>query len=180
MLCQICKKNNATVHYKVNINGKASEANICSECAKLNNIGTVNIYNSFGNDVYKEINDDIFGGLFAAMSGNGRSARVGADAKACPACGMRMQDFIRDGKIGCAECYRNFETSLAPTIKKIHSNATHCGKVPENIGKKDSTEKKIDSLKKKLAEAVENQEYELAAKYRDEIKALETDKGADE
>ena len=40
-----------------------------------------------------------------------------------------------------------------------------------------SHKRKIDELKTKLADAIEKQEYEMAAKYRDEIKALENKDG---
>ena len=33
MLCQKCKKNEATVYYKENINGHVTEYNLCPECA---------------------------------------------------------------------------------------------------------------------------------------------------
>ena len=34
MLCEVCKKRQATVRYRENINGKVTEKFLCAECAK--------------------------------------------------------------------------------------------------------------------------------------------------
>ena len=40
-----------------------------------------------------------------------------------------------------------------------------------------SEKKKLESLRAKLTEAIEKQEYEMAAKYRDEIREIENKNG---
>ena len=35
MLCQVCNKNEATVHYTKIINGEIEELHICEECARI-------------------------------------------------------------------------------------------------------------------------------------------------
>jgi protein arginine kinase activator len=84
---------------------------------------------------------------------------------------MTRSEFIRGGMPGCSECYSVFESSMKPLLKKIHSTTTHIGKV---YGEKGSTpESKVDLLKAQLKEAIANEEYEKAAKLRDEIKEME-------
>ena len=34
MLCDKCKKNNATIHTSYNINGEVYESHLCADCAK--------------------------------------------------------------------------------------------------------------------------------------------------
>ena len=80
---------------------------------------------------------------------------------------------LHGGKIGCSECYNVFSNSLGSTVKRIHGNVEHCGKVPEGKKSAVSDKKKIEALKSKLNEAIEKQEYEMAAKYRDEIREIE-------
>ena len=108
---------------------------------------------------------------------NDTGAKSVNEPKACPICGMRFSDFLHGGKIGCAECYNTFSTSLNSTVKRIHGNVEHCGKVPEGKKNEMSDKKKIEALKIKLNEAIEKQEYEMAAKYRDEIREIENKNG---
>lgn len=178
MLCQACKKNNASIHYKSNVNGNIKELFLCPECAEKQGITTKSAFQPIDSldSFFGKGQDDIFGGLFAGMMNSGNVKSVN-EPKVCPMCGMRFSEFLHGGKIGCAECYRTFSSSLYPTVKRIHGNVEHNGKIPE--GRKDelSAKRKIDSLKSKLQQAIENQEYEMAAKYRDEIKELENKNG---
>ena len=178
MLCQSCNKNNATIHYKSNVNGSIKEMFLCPECAEKQGITKKSAFKPIDSldSFFGKGSDDIFGGLFAGMV-NQTGAKTATDTKVCPMCGMRFAEFLHGGKIGCAECYRTFSSSLYPTVKRIHGNVEHTGKVPE--GKKDavSLKKKVEQLKSKLQEAIDRQEYEMAAKYRDEIRELENGGG---
>ncbi|MBE6681155.1 MAG: hypothetical protein E7600_02570 [Ruminococcaceae bacterium] len=178
MICQACNKNQAVVHYRTNINGKQTEMYLCRECAEKNGITKkasfepIEMIDSFfGNG-----GDDIFGGLFAGMM-NDSAAKSVSEQKACPLCGMRFSEFLHGGKIGCAECYKTFSSSLNSTVKRIHGSAEHCGKIPFGKSEEMSDRKKLLELKAKLSEAIEKQEYEMAAKYRDQIKELENKDG---
>ena len=89
--------------------------------------------------------------------------------------------------MGCAQCYDTFRDELVPTIRRIHGNTTHCGKKSTQwrnnlqnrkiakVQKKEltTTNSKLDNLKKQLQEAIQAQEFEQAAKLRDEIKGME-------
>ena len=178
MICQVCNKKDAVVHYKTNINGKQTEMYLCRECAenkgitKKTSFEPIELIDGF----FGKGTDDIFGGFFAGMMNDSPSKSVN-EPKACPLCGMRFTEFLHDGKIGCAECYKTFSSSLNSTVKRIHGSAEHCGKVPEGRLEEISDKKKIENLKARLNEAIEKQEYEMAAKYRDEIKALENKDG---
>ncbi len=178
MICQVCNKNEAKIHYKSNINGKVIEKYICSDCAEKEGISHKPIFEPIDviDGFFGKSTDDIFGGLFAGMM-NDTGAKSVSEPAVCPVCGMRFREFLQGGKIGCGECYKVFSPSLMPTVKRIHGNVEHCGKVPENRKNEISDKKKIEELRRKLSEAIEKQEYEMAAKYRDEIKEMENRKG---
>ena len=54
MLCQKCKKNEATVYYKENINGHVTEYNLCPECAaELEKNGVLHL-DSHAEDLFGE------------------------------------------------------------------------------------------------------------------------------
>ena len=72
--------------------------------------------------------------------------------------------------MGCAECYNSFYEKLLPSLTRVHGKTAHIGKRPINAGGGDALN--IEELKTRLEKAVLNQDFETAAKLRDEIKAL--------
>ena len=91
----------------------------------------------------------------------------------CPLCGRTYSDFRKTGKLGCGECYKIFKAPLAVTLKQIHQNPVHQGKVPKSFDSKIKKKRELESLKLKLSEAVKAEDYELAASLHKQIKALE-------
>jgi protein-arginine kinase activator protein McsA len=85
--------------------------------------------------------------------------------KTCPTCGTTIQDIANTSRIGCPDCYTTFKEELKPFIMNFHKAYKHIGKSPKRIDNKD--------LKKALEEAIKKEDYELAAKLRDDIKKLE-------
>ena len=155
MLCEKCGINPAAVTLTKVINGKKSVMKLCAACAQENNI-------------YKDFNMDLgFSGLFSTFFNDSDSIDTG---EKCPVCSMTKGEFIRLGKPGCSNCYTVFESSMKPLLKKIHSTTTHTGKV---YSPGATPENKIDQLKAQLKEAIEKEEYEKAARIRDEIKEME-------
>ena len=81
---------------------------------------------------------------------------------------------------------------MSDNIKKLQGGDTHVGKQPkfqkihpvsQILGKEEenpnpvSVRDQIELLKARLASAISNEEYELAAQYRDQIKELQKEKG---
>lgn len=155
MMCEKCGVNPAAVTLTRVVNGKKSIVRLCADCARETS-------------VYKDM-DLGFSSLFSSFFNDSeRSAEQGGE---CPACHTSRAEFIRTGKPGCPECYTAFESSMRPLLKKIHSTTTHVGKVPASGSA--PAENKIDLLRAELKKAVEVEEYEKAARLRDEIREME-------
>jgi len=72
--------------------------------------------------------------------------------------------------LGCPQDYEVFAQPLLPLIESIHDGKTfHCGKVPSTTPKRTKNQVELHSLKLKLEQAVKKEDYELAAKLRDQI-----------
>lgn len=188
MLCQKCKKNQATVYYKQNINGSVTQIALCQDCAK--ELGT---FDDGGFFTAGALN--LLGNLLGGRAVRDMRAQTPVMQKVCPLCGSTLRDIQTTGKVQCAKCYEVFADELAPIIANIHGSVVHNGRSPKRHGEPekneqpdvkaaesvDNTEKaaeipadpKIAELKAKLSDAVKNEEYENAAKLRDEIRALE-------
>lgn len=181
MLCQHCKKNNATLYYKQTINGKTSEYALCPDCAEaLKQNGKLDLENPFSTDGLfgslfgsEFLSDDFFqNGLLAGMLGSERKESRKSNIR-CPLCHASFDDLVKSGRVGCAECYRIFSGELAPTIASIHGKSKHTGRFPKRLKAKNETETKLKNLKAELKKAIAKEDFENAAKLRDEIRALE-------
>ena len=95
------------------------------------------------------------------------------DQKSCDVCGITFYEFRQSGRLGCPHDYVCFEEELEPLILNIHGETEHRGKRPKRplLAKEQQTE--MIGLRRKMKEAVENEEYELASELRDRIRGLE-------
>ena len=158
MICQNCNKNEANMHMKRIINGRAAEVHLCSDCAR--SLGYGEAFSGFGLGL-----GELFGELLSKGEG---SANTGLR---CHGCGKPFDEIVSDGKMGCAECYGVFYDKLLPSLRRIHGKATHVGTKPAK-NESVSYDSQIAELKQKLAVAVEEQNFELAAQIRDEINEI--------
>lgn len=166
MLCQNCGRNEATTHIKRVVNGDTTEHHLCQGCAK--ELGYNNMFSGFAPFSLSEFFGDLLGDV--------NKKAIGSTIVRCPKCGNSFNDIVRDSQVGCAQCYRTFFDKLQPSLERIHGRAIHNGKkIAVNVQeKKEPTkEERIEQLKEKMAKAIETQEFEQAAKLRDEIKELE-------
>nr|WP_300095122.1 UvrB/UvrC motif-containing protein [Sedimentibacter sp.] len=160
MLCDECGKNEAKVHVTHIINGKKSESHLCEDCAKKNQT-ILNSNFSMEN-------------LFSAMLNNALNTTPYLPAKGCDMCGMTYEEFKQTGKFGCSHCIDTFKPRLMPVVKSIQGHELHRGKIPRRAGGIYKVQKDIEKLKDQLKSAIEQEEYETAAKLRDKIRSMES------
>lgn len=163
MLCQNCGKYEATTHIKRIVNGEATEAHLCSDCARA--LGYNDVFPDFGFNF-----SDMLGSFF-------NESAVGAISNGivrCEKCGSTFNDIVKSGKIGCSDCYKTFYDKLLPSFQRIHGRTHHEGKIA-NEAPEIKCKNKVEELKEKLEKAVGEQNYEEAAKLRDEIKKIESE-----
>ena len=131
----------------------------CEDCAKA-----------------KGINDPTSFAMADLMLGLGASQELDPSAGTveikCPRCGFSQADFKKSGRLGCPECYQTFAEGLSGLLKSMHKGTRHTGKAPEALRQSRDNLDRLKTLQKKLAKAVEIEDYELAAQLRDEIKPL--------
>jgi len=168
MLCDGCGKNPATVHLTEIVNDQMNELHLCEECARKK---SQDAEQNFGLG-------DFLGGM-ADINKNEKD-KESASVK-CPNCGLTYADFKKIGRLGCGDCYNAFKKYLAPLLKRIHGSSQHVGKSPAFAKKALGLKKGIDiqELRNKLQRAVEQEQFEEAARLRDQIKDLEV-KGPEE
>lgn len=173
MICDKCHKREAKVYYTEILNGEKKEQHLCEECAS--EVTTFHLESAGFN---KEIS---LGGLFTSILSNYYNEPKETQEQKkpvlhCKTCGMTYEEFLQEGKFGCADCYKSFAKVLDRSLKQIQGSNVHSGKKPKGFMSKtdhlvnEVTE--IDKLSIHLQEAIEKEEFEEAARLRDAIRAL--------
>lgn len=178
MLCEKCHKREARIYYTEIIGGKKKEQYLCETCASQ--------YTSF--QIEKNGVDVNLSGLLGSILSSyyGEKAQVPENTektKACPSCGMTYEEVLKTGKLGCAECYHNFGEMIERTLRQIQGADSHIGKRPDSQPLTEAVEKpepaeaetklsQIEKLHFQLQQAIEKEEFEEAARLRDEIRGL--------
>lgn len=168
MKCDICRSKDATVHLTEIINNKMTKLHLCEGCAKEK---SREMEEHFGLA-------DLLSGLadLAPVVGEeeqipGRKI-VNAGIK-CSSCGFSFQNFRKMGRLGCPKCYATFKEQLSPLLRKIHGSDIHVGKTPfEKEIVRDEVMHLAD-VRRALEKAIRLEEFEEAARLRDQIRALE-------
>lgn len=96
----------------------------------------------------------------------------------CATCGTTFAQFREHSLLGCPQCYTAFEAQLGPLLERAHEGATHhIGKVPSRAGLGEQRQAAMLRMRKNLADAVAAEDYEQAARIRDELRQLEEKSG---
>ncbi len=162
MKCDNCNKP-ATVHLTEIRNGKKIEKHLCEQCAAASE--------GIPAKGHTPINELLTNFV---MAHSGLQKEMGT---ACEHCGITWAEFRQNGLLGCANDYTVFERDLTPLLQRAHEGATHhVGKVPARRGGTGVPMKRqvdLTRLRKELQRAVEGEDYERAAKLRDQIRQAE-------
>lgn len=176
MLCQNCGKNEVNFRYTQIINGVKKEMALCDKCAKSLGLESLDFnmpinFSSFLGDFLNDAMDTQFLPSFTKTGG-----------LQCDNCGMTYDEFVDTGKFGCSHCYDVFSNRIDPVLKRLHGETTYLGRRAKVDSQNDIKQVKtkpkevkteVDKLKEQLKEAIKVENYEEAARLRDEIKKHE-------
>ena len=157
MICDLCKKNEATIFIEQSsINGTKKIA-LCVECAKLKG------YSENSKQISSDFNlflDSVFG----------RSDKN----LVCPVCGTSLNKILQFFCAGCPECYNIFKNEITDLLKKKQVYGEYKGSMPKRISSYKSVLQDRIEIKKKLEIAIKDEDYEKAAFYRDYLNAIDS------
>ena len=164
MMCEDCGVNPAVFHFVAITNDERTEKNLCPGCmAKYKQqLPGLDIKNLAG----------ILNNLLDGKGSKKEEIDPETAAITCDQCGMTYGDFRKGGMVGCAECSHSFREPMTALLQRIHGNTQHAGRIPGGVHSGISIRMSIDRLKQQLQKAIENEEYEQAAKFRDAIRSL--------
>lgn len=195
MLCQICKKNPATVHVQEIVNGEKRIMHFCAECAEKKSMLEPFLKGMTLAGLLQKITEMEKEGAEGpektehqggGETGESRENQKEPEEMVCPECSWSLEQLKKTGRMGCPSCYTVFLPLLRKELAGIHRGHHYCGRDPERetAGRRGAASGKapesaarmrerIATLKKDMEESIRREEYELAADLRDRIGALE-------
>lgn len=162
MLCQNCQKTQATVHLLDIIppHGEKRERHLCEQCAAEEGVTT---------QKHESIST-----ILDSFIKHAAGVQKMSDSP-CGECGTSFREFRSQGLLGCPKCYDAFEKPLMTLIKRSHEGATHhVGKTPSRLGGEPSVHSRLAKMRREIKEAVEHEDFETAARLRDQMKEMES------
>ena len=154
MKCENCGKNEVTFIYRSNINGKVTEKHLCAECAAEQ--GYTRRLAARQDRLMRSFFEDPFGGSFFRPMLGGRSRFFGEDL---------FDDFFREMPALTAE--PEAAAKAGETARKQEKL------VDDKEESRFARARRLNALRLEMKKAVHNEEFEEAARLRDEIRALE-------
>jgi protein arginine kinase activator len=171
MLCENCNEREARVFVRQLIGAQSVEMHLCEVCAREKGIGVVD----GGPDLSLAT-------LLRGLVDSG--AQPLEESKSCPRCGLSLSQLKKDGRLGCADCATVFAQEIGQLLARQGSKPEHRGKLPlaataargeagnPTAGNPAANAEAERSLRERLRRAIEVEDYEAAARLRDELRAL--------
>ena len=155
MLCDLCCRRQSFFMFKYS----SRSFNLCFDCAKKYDCL------SLGKKSPKELESQF----------ENLSRDVDRMQRTCPECGTKASEVIINHKVGCSECYNFFLDEISEYFNSIGVNVKESEFFDQtNIerAKKEILRATLATLQEKINKAVETEEYEKAAIYRDKMNEL--------
>ena len=164
MLCQDCGQRPASVQLSQTAKGKKEQLYLCDLCAQQFQGQVANsFWDSFPGSLLP--GPSMFG--YPATTSPSRPQKTGL---ICPSCGETEEELRKTGLLGCQTCYETFAVFLDPVFRRVQGHTRHL-----SASEEEGPAKEADVLREKLELAVQSEDYEEAARLRDQIRQLEED-----
>ncbi len=183
MKCDICKEKEATIHIQEVVNNNIKSIHLCEECAKAYGIKSnlmdlgFTLIDLFTNIATGKIKSQPAPSHTHLPEKSSEPYIHDKFPLKCPVCGETFIEFIETAKFGCGLCYVAFKEKIKPLLRKIHSKAIHKGKIPKKMEPVVKLNQNLKELDNKLKIALKKENYEEAAKIRDQIKKIKLELG---
>lgn len=161
MICDICKDGEAVIQLTEVEGSGARQLHLCEKCAAERGVKTsVSAAKPQINEFLHTLHQQL--------------PASGSDAVRCTFCSSTMKDFRATGRLGCANCYDAFETSLRDLLRRVQGGSRHVGRRYEAPSASEQPHVSIATeLRDRLRRAIETEQFEVAADIRDKLRGIE-------
>lgn len=160
MKCQRCSEKEAKVTISSMVAGQPILENVCKECARgLEKPELLTLFSEEG----------LLHHMMDVMEDSALKIEYVVTLR-CPNCGLTYAGYKKIRKLGCSVCYTTFEEKLMEWIRRFQGADYHIGIRPSAI--EQESQQLSHVLMQALKEAVDREDFEMAARLRDKIKGL--------
>ncbi|MEI7650999.1 MAG: UvrB/UvrC motif-containing protein [Verrucomicrobiota bacterium] len=149
--CSLCEEA-ATVHLSQVVHGKVTKVHLCEACAQKGGATDPAVFQ-----------------LADALT----AATPAAPTITCPQCGFTDIDFRKRGRLGCPSCWETFGDALGGLLAKVQHEPEHVGRAPAGVLPAAQLRRRLVAARLEMEKSISAEDYEVAARLRDEIAALE-------
>lgn len=170
MLCEKCKIKKASVFYTELDRTRHSLCNVCASAIK----GSARDYIGIGDSDDKKYSPTSY--LYELVHNENLMYYCKEDVEAsifCGECKISVGDVLKRGYLNCPECYSSFSDCQGTNYYGDAEYLKASSQMPRRYSQKLLREQRVLTLRNNLKNAVEMENYELAAQIRDEIKRMD-------
>ncbi len=160
MVCDNCRERDAVVHLTQVVEGAVTQVHLCEKCAADKGVETtVAAPKTPLTSLLQTVQQQLVTGA--------------SDQTRCVFCQGTYKDFRASGRLGCARCYSAFEPQLRDLLQRVHGATRHTGRqyappAPDQLQRAST----VLELREQLRRAIELEQFEQAAKLRDQLKEV--------
>ncbi len=148
------------------VNGQVSDLALCESCARAKGLfdpQSLTFAEKFFPEEFKAKVDKLVRELAEGKRDEKPSTQKTDVLTKCPVCDFPLETYRKTGRLGCPDCYTIFS-------RELDGLTTPESKEPPT----DTSEPAPDrsTLEKRLQDAINREDYELAARLRDQLKSL--------
>lgn len=169
MKCDLCGEKTAVIFLQLSADGASrngvlagttqTDLHLCEECAHKRGIST-------GLDASSLSLGHIFNDI---MDGTTLAERK---ENACPTCALSENDLRKRLRAGCPECYTHFRAEIVSVLRREGIEISYKGPLPAKPESFTTPKPDPERLRFELKKAIDHEDYELAAYYRDRLMVL--------
>ena len=157
--CQLCHEHASTVHLtELDPTGTLQELHLCTQCVQARGV------------------DLVSPPPLSALTDQGTEAPPEPSThRACPVCGLSMVDYRQSNLLGCSACIAAFGQPFLDLVAKYHGADRHAGRLPVAVegARPTGRSTRRSGVLRQLQEAVQVEDYDAAARLRDQLKSLD-------
>jgi len=167
MICQSCQKLQATLHqldvvYDDAGKAQVSERDFCAVCAKKAGLPVPKAA-AFPKII------SMLSKAFLPHEASGTATPITPDSQedlTCPDCGWTLRDLRQTSRLGCPNDYEVFADYVGEMLERLHGHSQHVDEREDSL---------LDQLSAEMDQAILAEDYEAAARFRDQIQNLDAD-----
>lgn len=159
------------------VGGQLEDYHVCEECAAGLSAYAAKIMKNAQADLKSTahlLSDLLKGQEEGAAISPGKPVHPAPADIQCPHCGLDFSRYRQTYMLGCPHCYDAFGEALEADIRKIHGATEHTGGRTHSQEKLADFQSRLKTLKHELEDAVRREDFDKAARLRDELKELQS------